>query len=378
MSSAKAKFDVVVLGCGVLGLSIAKELVKAGLRTALVAKDLPEDVQSTGFASPWAGAYWISQTTNKTEQECERYTFEQLKSVAKQHPSLVQIMPFYHYWNNPESWSEPWWKDLVSNYRHLPSSEIPPSYNYGVGYESFSIHAPLYLAHLASSLRSPPSNVPIIQHRLSSLDEAYNLPSIGPVSLVVNATGLGSETLLGVEDDKVHAAKGQSVIVKAPGVKGSWGLKDPHPLEGQRAIVTSRPGPDDHVVLNGYYFPNDASTDLLPERSIQMLKDAHRLHPPLDGKSGKGTWQDIQVVEQLVGIRPSRHGGMRLELERRKIGDGVKEELMAVRTKEEKEGEGREVGVLHAYGIGVGGYQASLGVARKVGELAGAWFGKET
>ncbi|ODO00531.1 hypothetical protein L198_02850 [Cryptococcus wingfieldii CBS 7118] len=377
MTTAKAKFDVVVLGCGVLGLSVAKELVKKGLRTALVAKDLPEDVQSTGFASPWAGAYWISQTANKEEQECEQYTFEQLKSVAKEQPSIVQLMPFYHYWNNPDSWKEPWWKDLVSNYRHLPSSQVPPSYKYGVGYESFSIHAPLYLSYLASSLRSAPSSVPIIRQRLSSLDEAYNLPSIGPVSLVVNATGLGAKTLLGVEDDNVHAAKGQSVIVKAPGVKGSWGLKDKHELESQRAIVTSRPGPEDHVVLNGYYFANDASTDLLPARSIQMLKDAHRLHPPLDGKDGKGKWEDIEVVEQLVGIRPSREGGMRVEIEERKIGDGVKAELRAVRTKGEKEDEGREVGVLHAYGIGVGGYQASLGVAKKAGELAQVWFDKK-
>ena len=46
--------DVVILGSGVIGLSIAAELVNRGLKPAIVARDLPEDSNSTGFASPWA------------------------------------------------------------------------------------------------------------------------------------------------------------------------------------------------------------------------------------------------------------------------------------------------------------------------------------
>jgi glycine/D-amino acid oxidase-like deaminating enzyme len=54
--SRKTKPDVVVLGSGVLGLSIASELVKKGHLPLIVGKDLAEDVNSTGFASPWAGS----------------------------------------------------------------------------------------------------------------------------------------------------------------------------------------------------------------------------------------------------------------------------------------------------------------------------------
>lgn len=54
--SRKTKPDVVVLGSGVLGLSIAIELVKKGHLPLIVGKDLAEDVNSTGFASPWAGS----------------------------------------------------------------------------------------------------------------------------------------------------------------------------------------------------------------------------------------------------------------------------------------------------------------------------------
>ena len=48
------KHDVVILGAGVIGLSIALELEAEGWTPAIVARDLPDDTFSTGFASPWA------------------------------------------------------------------------------------------------------------------------------------------------------------------------------------------------------------------------------------------------------------------------------------------------------------------------------------
>jgi hypothetical protein len=40
--------------CTVLGLSVAIELVEKGVKVAIVGRELPEDLDSTGFASPWA------------------------------------------------------------------------------------------------------------------------------------------------------------------------------------------------------------------------------------------------------------------------------------------------------------------------------------
>lgn len=88
---------------------------------------------------------------------------------------------------------------------------------FGCTYQSFIIHAPRYMAHLSDQLRR--ANVPIIRKRLSSLWEAYDLPEIGPVELVINASGLGAKSLIGIEDNKVFPARGQTVLVKAPGVK---------------------------------------------------------------------------------------------------------------------------------------------------------------
>jgi glycine/D-amino acid oxidase-like deaminating enzyme len=38
----------------VLGLSTAVELVERGVKVAIVGRELPEDLDSAGFASPWA------------------------------------------------------------------------------------------------------------------------------------------------------------------------------------------------------------------------------------------------------------------------------------------------------------------------------------
>jgi D-amino-acid oxidase len=227
-----------------------------------------------------------------------------------------------------------------------------------VGFTSYTLNPPRYLAHLASSLRS--RGVPILRHRVSSLDEAYSL--LGPVSLVINATGLGSRTLLGVEDASVHPIRGQTVTVRAPSVVGCFGIKDPQP-GGQQCYVIPRPGPEGHVTLGGTFLPNNYSTLPDPDTAERIVKDAYKLCPQLASGSGSGTsrtnsWRDIQIVSHNVGLRPARTGGMRLELENRVLGRvnmEQKDEHAGLVPARGQVGRGREVGCVHAYGIGPAG-----------------------
>jgi 2-polyprenyl-6-methoxyphenol hydroxylase-like FAD-dependent oxidoreductase len=48
----------------VLGLSVAMELVEKGVKVAIVGRELPQDLDSPGFASPWAVCI-SSQTTRR-------------------------------------------------------------------------------------------------------------------------------------------------------------------------------------------------------------------------------------------------------------------------------------------------------------------------
>lgn len=124
-------FDAVVIGSGgmfylvspglqltftVIGLSIARELDKRGLKVAIVARDLAEDSISVGFASPWAGCNWFSFAEGGTPAaEWDAITFGKLAKLAEDHHDICEKIPFCSVWDLPKSdaESEPWFKDLV-------------------------------------------------------------------------------------------------------------------------------------------------------------------------------------------------------------------------------------------------------------------------
>jgi glycine/D-amino acid oxidase-like deaminating enzyme len=86
-----------------------------------------------------------------------------------------------------------------------------------MSFSSYIINAPNYLAHLGKTVRS--LGIPIHRKRLSSLDSAFDIDTTAKVSLVINATGLGARWMVGVEDEAVYPARGQTVLVRAPEVR---------------------------------------------------------------------------------------------------------------------------------------------------------------
>jgi hypothetical protein len=202
----------------------------------------------------------------------------------------------------------------------------------------------LYLTYLAEKLKS--NGVPFIRQRVSALDEAYHIPQIGQVDLVINATGLGAKSLIGVQDPKVFPARGQTVLVKAPNVLTNFGCRDTDFLpKGESMYIIPRPSPEGHVILGGTFLPDNYST--LPDMDVaeRILKNAYNLCPALSDGQG---WEKIEVVKHNVGLRPCREGGARIDLEERSTGEG---KLLPASVK----GKGRQVGVVHAYGIGPAG-----------------------
>lgn len=67
--------------------------------------------------------------------------------------------------------------------------------------------------------------------------------------------------------------------------------------------------------------------------------------------------RELNVIADVVGRRPSRDGGMRIEVEEKQL-TGTQGEL-------------RTGQVLHAYGAGGRGYEISWGVASEIQALAG-------
>jgi D-amino-acid oxidase len=215
-------------------------------------------------------------------------------------------------------------------------------------WSSFILHAPKYIAHLSSELRK--AGVPIIRHTVSSLDEAYQ-----GSDLVINAMGLGARWFPGVEDVKVYAARGQTVLVKAPAWKKvcvmhtegfnpppgrksfscpkAWPLTQVETLPDP-AYIIPRPGHDNHFILGGTYLVGNANTQADRKTGERILRECSAL---MQGFAS--TDAGVEVISHNVGLRPAREGGARIELERRAVG-------------------GRPVGLIHAYGFGSAGYVA--------------------
>ncbi|WVQ86270.1 hypothetical protein IAT38_008438 [Cryptococcus sp. DSM 104549] len=351
-------YDCVVLGCGVLGLSIAVELIQTGLKVAVVGRDIPGDWNSADWASPWGGAVWQSYNDTEEEGRWEKCTFERLAGLAREHPDVCQRVPFNYYWTLEvlgEVWARKWYRDLVFGFRYFTPAEVPSPYTQGVTFESYIISPPNYLQHLSSLLSS--KGVPILRHTLPSLSAAYTLPEFGPVDLVINATGLGAGSLPGLEDPQVFPSRGETVLVRAPDVRAVYVDDDPQPEPSDELIeVVPLPGSGGLVSLGRSFRTRETSTVPDSEVAERVIKACYRVCPLLDNKGGKGSWRDVEVVKHAVGLWPFRSDRARVELEEREV-----------------EGRDGKVGVVHAYGTGSEGYQSSVGIAVDVAELVMDW-----
>lgn len=252
----------------------------------------------------------------------------------------------------------------LSQFRPLAKSEVPKAYKEGVQFESFTVNPPRILAYLAGRLRD--AGVPIVRRRVASIDEAFS--AFGEVSLVVNATGLGARGLLGVEDPLVHPVRGQTVLARAPDVQTCYGVRDSNLPPGEAVYIIPRPGSDGCVILGGTNLKDDYSTLPRKETAERILQNAYKVCPALAGPHGT-SWRDIEIVAHNVGLRPSREGGLRLEIEEREIKHDYLLPAAAASTP-------RKVAVLHCYGIGPAGYQASFGVAQEAKELVTGYLAK--
>lgn len=101
---------------------------------------------------------------------------------------------------------------------------------------------------------------------------------------------------------------------------------------------------DGGTIVGGTKEPDNWDTEPSPEVREKLLKHFAATYPKILGDDG-----EFRVLKDVVGRRPTRKGGMRLE----------REEVGEKRT------------IIHAYGLGGRGFEMSWGVAEGVLELLG-------
>lgn len=274
---------------------------------------------------------------------------------------------------------------------------LPPGIAHSVSFTSITMTPQTYLRRLIARFKSLQPDSKRCLHRfhlpsLSALSSPPLLSLLGsPPSLIVNCTGIGALTLGGVADDLVHPIRGHVVKVRAPWVRegftrqiGALGGAE----GGQRTYVIPRP--DGDVILGGTrevgnwnpypleetrrdilqraveicpaliparkLAPSLSGQEIPPQRLEALSNDPEVIRKQAGGQSARGGHPLEELITgEIVGFRPQRHGGIRLEVGQKvRLGEKGPSEMA----------------LLHNYGHGGAGWQSCWGCAEDVAKLA--------
>jgi D-amino-acid oxidase len=155
-----------------------------------------------------------------------------------------------------------WWSSLVPSFQKLPSSSLPSgtSFTAGITYKTFCLSPPLYLQHLLSLCIN--LGAKRCKAEISSLADAFKLPSCETALGLVNCTGLSAGKL--VPDEAMFPTKGQTILVK-----GKADRIATRSGSGWEALVIPRPGSDE-TLLGGCKLIDDWSVPKMLPMGVHL------------------------------------------------------------------------------------------------------------
>ncbi|HWS35747.1 MAG TPA: FAD-dependent oxidoreductase [Actinoplanes sp.] len=307
--------SVVVVGAGVIGLTVAYELAAAGRRVRVIA-----DRDAARSVSAVAAAIWFPHAVALEPDvlEAGRVGYERLARLAGlpgtgvlMRPGLVRVR---------HAGTDLSWTDAVPGYERVAD---------GVRCRVPVADTSRYLAWLGARVAAlgVPVTVAAIPAASSAdalVEQVARMVGEEPDTVVV-AAGLRSGALLG-GDSEIYPIRGQVVRLTNPGLT-EWVTDEDHP-DGLTYVVP-RFG---DVVCGGTGQPGNWDETVDPATEEAILRRARGLVPAL---------RDQPVLSRAVGLRPAR-------------------------TSRRLERTGR---VVACYGHGGSGFTLSWGDAARVAEL---------
>lgn len=306
--------DIVVVGAGVIGLSIAVRLVEAGQAVVVLTDQEPQRTTSAaaGAMLGISGAPPDDPATRWAEAATR--VFEELSADPASGVHLVHGQILTNFADE-----SPPWATTLPDFREL-SAEEHRGFSSGMAVTLPFADMPTYLGYLLGRLTAGGGRVET-RHIETLADLAGGPP-------IVNATGVGAIDLCG--DTALTAARGVHVVVSNVGI-------DEFRMEAVAEPTWTNIFPyQSHVVLGGVALPEDGPSD--DEAAAAILARAVAVEPRLD---------EAVILGRQVGWRPMR-ATARVEL------DDV-----------------AGTPCVHAYGHGGIGVTVSWGVADDVLRLLG-------
>ena len=308
--------DVLVVGCGVTGLTTAVCLAEAGLRVRVCTDALAEKTTSAAAGAMW-GPYLV-EPRDRVEKWSRR-TLDELRVLAGFPQTGVRMVAGIE--AARQAAEEPWWGHLVPDLRRCDPEELRDPFVDGFRFTVPLVEMPMYLAYLMERFNVAGGHVDV--RRLRTLTEP-----LGEAPIVVNCAGIGARSL--VPDEGVWPIRGQLVVVENPGIDEFF--SEDTGRSSQLRHIYPHGGT---VVLGGS--ADEGSWNLEPDRetSRRIIQHCAEIDPRLSS---------ARVIGHRVGLRPTRG--------RVRVGE------------EESVGAGRRL--LHNYGHGGAGVTLSWGCARDI------------
>ena len=304
-------------------------------KITVVAEFLPGD-QSIKYTSPWAGGNFSCITSDDPNTLMyDELTYRNLHKIQRALGGAscgLDNKPSTELWDTyPGDTKVASLKSYLKDFQVVDKSELPEGCAFGIKFTSWNFNCPFFLANFQKYLES--IGVKFLRKTLTHISQAY---LTAKTKVVFNCSGIGARTLGGVEDTNVYPTRGQVVVVKAPHIqenKMRWG-------DDYATYIIPRPYSNDELILGGFLQKDDWTPDTFKEQTEDIIKRTTELLPKILD-------QPLVISRVACGLRPSRHGGVRIELQN--IEDGKV--------------------VIHNYGASGYGYQAGYGMGFRAVQL---------
>ncbi len=196
----KEPLDILVIGCGVSGLTTGLLLQEAGHRVRIWAKRLPPYTTSNAAAAVWH-PFKVHPPEKVAPWGAEAFRrFEELLATPESGVIRSPVLEMRR-----EHGPDPAWSSVVGNFRHATATELRPGRDDGYVFEALVIDTNRYLEYLRARFLARGGQ--ITQRVVTRLAEAF-----AESQIVVNCAGLGARELVGDRD--IHPSRGKVVRVK--------------------------------------------------------------------------------------------------------------------------------------------------------------------